>query len=226
MVTESAKKKGVDEAVLSRKRKLPTKLSDSLKAPPVYLNVKEKYKMLYFEGLKTIISNINKRFEKGYDTVINLENLLLKCAMNESYDEELKTVIDFYVSDFNKDDLETQLLNFKAKFRKDFKSEKVVLNDVIEFMRRPGYSELLSEVSKVLKLILVLPATNAQSERLFSKLKIVKTKLRNSMGQDRLNHIMMLYAHKDDANDMCLIAVANEFVAKCERRYQDFGVFV
>jgi hypothetical protein len=42
-------------------------------------------------------------------------------------------------------------------------------------MRKPGYSELLSEVSIVLKLILVLPATNAQSERVFSGLKRIKT---------------------------------------------------
>ena len=36
-------------------------------------------------------------------------------------------------------------------------------------------SDFLSEVSTVLKLILILPATNAQAERIFSALKRIKT---------------------------------------------------
>ena len=57
-------------------------------------------------------------------------------------------------------------------------------------------ADLLSEVSTVLKLVLVLPATDAQSERIFSSLKNVKTYRRNSMGQSRLNH-MTMYVHED-----------------------------
>ena len=41
-------------------------------------------------------------------------------------------------------------------------------------MKRPGYIDLLTEAATVLKLILVLPATDAQSERVFSALKRIK----------------------------------------------------
>ena len=91
-------------------------------------------------------------------------------------------------------------------------------------MKKPGYSDLLSEVATVLKLILVLPATNAQSERVFSALKVVETYLRNTMGQARLNHIMMMYVQKEAAEKLSLAAVANEFAAKGEKRRQDFGL--
>ena len=50
-------------------------------------------------------------------------------------------------------------------------------------MREPGVSTLLSEVSIILKLLLVLPASNAQSERVFSQLRLIKNYLRNSMSQ-------------------------------------------
>ena len=113
-----------------------------------------------------------------------LRNLLLKCSNNQNYQDEFKNVTEFYGSDINKNQLETQLLIFKAKF-KELKQEKVVLNDIVEFMKKPGYSDLLSEVATVLKLILVLPATNAQSERVFSALKVVETYLRNTMTQAR-----------------------------------------
>ena len=154
---------------------------------------------------------------------ITKENLLLKCSNNQNYQDEFKNVTEFYGSDINKDQLETQLLIFKAKF-KELKQEKVVLNDIVEFMKKPGYSDLLSEVATVLKLILVLPATNAQSERVFSALKVVETYLRNTMGQARLNHILMMYVQKEAAEKLSLAAVANEFAAKGEKRRQDFGL--
>ena len=74
---------------------------------------------------------------------------------------------------------------------------------ILGYSRKPGYSDLLSEVSTVLKLVLVLPATDAQSERIFSSLKNVKTYRRNSMGQARLNH-MTMYVHKDEAKKLSL----------------------
>ena len=51
---------------------------------------------------------------------------------------------------------------------------------------------LLSEVRLLLKLILVLPATNATSELSFSALRRVKSYLRNTMGQERLNSLMAM----------------------------------
>lgn len=91
-------------------------------------------------------------------------------------------------------------------------------------MKKPGYSDLLSEVATVLKLILVLPATNAQSERVFSALKVVETYLRNTMTQARLNYVMMMYVQKEAAEKLSLAAVANEFAAKNEGRRKDFGI--
>lgn len=181
------------------------------------------YQAHFYEALETIISNIKQRFEQtGYKMVMKLENLLLKCAMDEDYQEELRAVTNFYGSDLDGDNLETQLLTFKVMF-KEFKSGKVHLKDVIEFMSKSGYSDLLSEVSTVLRLILVLPATNAQSERVFSVLKNTKTPIRNSMDQDRLNSLMILNIHKKEAKTLNLADVANDFVSAVPGRKTDFG---
>ena len=88
---------------------------------------------------------MKQRFQhQGYKIVTILENLLLKSAKNENYQEELKIVTEFYGSDLNKDSLEAQLLTFTAKF-KELKAEKVNLDVIVEFMKRPGYSDLVSE---------------------------------------------------------------------------------
>ena len=78
-------------------------------------------------------------------------------------------ITDFYGSDLNSSKLEMNLLTFGVVF-KIFKQGKVILKDVIDFMKQPGHSLLMSEVSIVLRLILVLPATNATSELVFSAL--------------------------------------------------------
>ena len=47
---------------------------------------------------------------------------------------------------------------------------------------------LVAEVIKVVKLILVMPATNVVSKRSFSSLKRIKTYLRSATTNNRLNY--------------------------------------
>ena len=74
-------------------------------------------------------------------------------------------------------------------------------------------------------LIVVMLATNASSERSFSTMKRLKTYLRSTMGQTRLNHLMILNIYKEILDCMDLTAVANEFVQGSEHRLHIFGKF-
>ena len=56
-------------------------------------------------------------------------------------------------------------------------------------------------------------------------LKRVKTYLRSTTGDSRLNHLMMLYVHKDRTDALTLVDVANDFVGEKENRKQLFGKF-
>ena len=49
-------------------------------------------------------------------------------------------------------------------------------------------------------------------------LKRVKTYLRSTTGDSRLNHLMMLYVHKDRTDALTLVDVANNFVGEKENR--------
>ena len=73
-----------------------------------------------------------------------------------------------------------------------------------------------------MQLILVMPATNATSERSFSALRRVKNYLRSTMTQQRLNNLMVLHVHKDITDQIELKAVATEFVADSEHRLNIF----
>ena len=53
-------------------------------------------------------------------------------------------------------------------------------------------------------------------ERSFSSLRRVKNYLRSSMTQERLNHLLLLHAHKQLTDSIGMIAFANDFVALSE----------
>ena len=63
------------------------------------------------------------------------------------------------------------------------------------------------------------------SERSFSALCRVKTYLRTTMTQSRLNHLMVLHVHRveTDALDIHAIHVASDFVSGHENRVTLFG---
>ena len=81
----------------------------------------------------------------------------------------------------------------------------------------------ISQVIKLLKLILVLPATNASSERSFRLLRLVKSYLGATTGQDRLNHLMILSAYKENVDELNLKDVVRKFIHKNDTRISLFG---
>ena len=52
-------------------------------------------------------------------------------------------------------------------------------------------------ISKILKLLMLIPATAATVEKAHSSLKFVKNDLRSTMSEDRMKALMLLYIHKD-----------------------------
>ena len=68
---------------------------------------------------------------------------------------------------------------------------------------------------------IVMPATNAISERSFSALRHLKTWLRSTMHQSRLNWCMLLHVHCEDTDKLDLTALANEFIGRNASRHSE-----
>ena len=151
-----------------------------------------------------------------------LQALLLKAATSKPYEEELQFVLSFYASDFDPLLLPTHLQIFSQTFKPD---GEVRVMDLLSFFRgcTPGQLDLMSQVSKLVRLLLVMPATNAESERSFSAVRRIKTYLRSTMSQQRLNHLMLLNVHKSHTDDLSLVDIANNFIANNKHRKQFFG---
>ena len=108
-----------------------------------------------------------------------------------------------------------------------YNRNKFNIKDLISFLKRSDNSQkaLLSQVVKIAKLILLMPATNAISERSFSALKRVKTYLRSTTTDSRLNNLLVLHIHKDAVDKLDLKTIANIFIDKYDSRKNIFGQF-
>ena len=80
----------------------------------------------------------------------------------------------------------------------------------------PNYS--LVKLPSSQTFVSILPATNAFSECSFSAMRRIKTYLRSTTGQERLNHLMLLNFHKEKLDDLDLVFIANQFVSGSEHR--------
>lgn len=219
----------VNEPVVPRRRKAPKRYEtgDGIGYHPE--TVQTVFRPKYFEAIDLAMASVKDRFDQpGYRVLQNVEDLLIKSAqpIRTEFTEELDFVCEFYGSDVNRDRLEAQLQVLRAHFV-NAEQGKVALADVMKFLSDQSVPEraLFSEVVVLLKILLVMPATNATSERTFSALRRIKTYLRSTMTQVRLNNLMMLHIHKDKTDSLDLCAIADEFATTKERRRCVFGKF-
>lgn len=218
--------KGVNEPVLPRKRKAPARfeLGSGIGHQPN--TPKDLFRQDYFECLDFIVACIRDRFNQpGYGVLKNLEGLLLKATRNENYDIELDFVLDFYKDDFQPFCLRTQLELLTTAFSPCEK--KPTLLEIRDYFKSlsPAQRDSMSEVCILLKLLMVMPATNAVSERSASGVRRVKTYLRSTMSQVRFNNLLVLHIHKDRTDELHLETCLNEFVSGSEHRTHLFGKF-
>ena len=123
--------------------------------------------------------------------------------------------------DLELETLHAQLQTYGIEFTRWFNEDnyaRPTIFDVKTFFHSLSVSQrnLLSQVCVIYKVL--MPATNATSEKSFSTLRLVKTYLRNTMGQERLNKLMILLPHREITDSLDLDAIANEFIVNSEHR--------
>uniref|UniRef100_H3B5T8 TTF-type domain-containing protein n=1 Tax=Latimeria chalumnae TaxID=7897 RepID=H3B5T8_LATCH len=214
-VQEMASNQDVDEPQLPRKRKAPSRLEDGTSAA-FPSSVEDHYRKIYETGFNIVMSCIKERFEQpGFQTYAKLEQLILKTVKGGECEEEFHYITQLY-ADLDAASLQAQLQALAANFAD---------SDVTDFMKNQSCAEhpFFSNVAVLIKLVFVIPATNAVSERSFSALRLIKNYLCTTMSQARLNHLMLLHIHKNVTDRLNLLEVANEFVEGSEHHRSVFG---
>ena len=216
----------ISDPQLPRKRKRPQRFEVGSSSAFQHESLETFYRQIYYEVLDNAVSTIRSRFDQtGFQMYQQMENLLLKSVCSENVDQEFEAVTSFYGDDLDPVRLKTQLSLLPG----ELSSSCCNLKDVIQYLRNfsAAEQEVLSQVVKLVRLILVNPATNAISERSFSAMRRIKTYLRSTMGQSRLNAVMVLHIHKEKTDKTSVVDITNQFVDSdgSDHRKTVFGKF-
>ena len=219
---------GTDPPVLPRKRRAPQRYEVGSAEGSHSTTVEDHYRPQYYEALDIAIASITNRFDQpGYQMYRNLECLLIGAANGQVFDQFFESVTTFYKEDFDRALLSAQLQNLGTWFADSDKTRTVSLGECVAFLRDLSLPQksFFSEVCHLARLILVMPATNAVSERSFSAMRRLKTYLRSTMRQSRLNHCLLLNINREKVDQLDIDVIADEFVRGNEHRLRQFGKF-
>lgn len=209
----------LDEPQLPRQRRAPRRFETSGTAN-VFLTPKDYYRKLFFEIYDQVISSMKNRFQSETMNLLNsFENFVIG-EKNSSVDQ----VIDFY----GNEDLDRERLKLHREMFLDIVSQRKVdlksLKDVVMFLKaNPEIGNLISEFKNLIKILLTIPSTSCTNERSFSSLRRLKTYLRSTMTQKRLNSIAISYIHQDILNTLNIDKFLNEFISRNDLRRKTFN---
>lgn len=142
---------------------------------------------------------------------------LLKSAWssNDVPFESMECVVNHFGDDLDGPRLEAQLQvleNLKETSGKP--GSKLSVDKIISTISRSGMQKMIPQVVKLCKLYLVHPTTTATAECSFSTLRRVKTYLRSTMSQARLNSLLLLNVYREQVESMKITDLANEFISR------------
>ena len=159
-------------------------------------------------------AEIETRFSSHSVTAMRCLGIIPTCfnASDKADDEEL---LDFFRSDINFVSAAlAELQLWRAHFRDQ---EDTALPDTPQASLSHASPLLFPNVRKMLMHIMVLPVTSREAERSFSTLRRIKTYLRSTMNQDRLNGLALLNVYNSTMYIPSLLEVRTEFLKKNRR---------
>lgn len=172
-------------------------------------------KRKYFEIIDKLIFEFDRRLTNNNDL---LESVVI-FDMNSSHfldETKMTPFVKVYGPLVDTDLLSTQL-GLARKYLASLTPRPASVVDILKELNHLPVA--YSEVIKLFRIFLTIPVTTVENERFFSVLKIVKTFLRTTMGDDRMCGLMLMASEKALVKSLDLNQLVNDFVSMRPRRY-------
>ena len=191
-----------------RVKSVPSRFKDVIITSTIghrdHLNSEAKYRThLYFPLIDSMLVELKDRFSEKSINVVNGINALCPERDNFLQAESIQGFSSLVKANFSSISNEIQVLKPMLKDRG--------LKNIVDF-----YVELLPlkqafpTVMFLLSIALTIPISSTTCERTFSKMKLIKTKTRNSMSDSRLS-------------DLCVLAIERDFDVDFEKVIDSFS---
>ena len=161
-------------------------------------NTPQEYyrRAVYLPFIDTCIGQLTERFTEHHAKVQLLCSLLPSLCVGRAY-SSLQEAVTIYAHLLpgSVSDVEPEYLRWQLKWSRVAAEERPAT--VLETLSLHDDLATYPALHVLLRVFATLPVTTATGERSFSALKYVKSTLRSTMSEDRLNGLTMLFVHKD-----------------------------
>ena len=208
---QEAQKLNIEDITLPRQSRLPRKLNIGYSGQHVFENAADYFKPIYCSIIDTAVHSLAIRFDQQSFTAVSA---LEDCILNGKLTDVIQSYPELDVSR-----LAIQLPMFRSSYKYTTVGEAVAVLQSSE----AEVQQLFSEVIKVLRCLLVLPATSCEAERTFSSLRRLKTYLRSTMTQKRLNSVAVCNVHQKVLMSVSIEDIMTDFISLHSGRQRTFG---
>ncbi|XP_064423027.1 zinc finger MYM-type protein 1-like [Latimeria chalumnae] len=200
-----------------RKRKVKRMASENVEDEGHLFTTEQAFKMQFNNVLDTLISQLQWRYEVLSEVASDF-NFLTGSSLSAMPVSNLKKCAADLAQKYSKDldALETvsEIESFKfqgASVMPDFSSATPL--SLLMLIHKWSLTSSYPNIEIALRIFLMLPVTVASCERSFSKLKLIKTYLRSSIGQTRLSNLAILSFENALASAVNFDQVIDEFAS-------------
>ena len=184
-----------DKPTRHRKRAVSTRYKDSIITTSIGQrddNRNEEYyrTCIYYQLIDNVLVELNDRFSsKNIQLLSGVSSL---CPENDSFlcFDSLKPFADH----FNFDSL---TLSNELTVAKSMLAKKPLLTLVDLYEELHPFKQAFPTLVSLTEIAITIPVSSTTCERTFSKMKLIKTAVRNSMSDDRLSDLCLLAVERD-----------------------------
>ncbi|CAN1350330.1 Zinc finger MYM-type protein 1 [Linum perenne] len=171
------------------------------------------------------LSELNSRFNEDTIRLLQLSAALDPKDSFKAFnaDHICELAEEFYPKDFDGHDiliLKSELSLYTEHVVRNSEFEVSSLAKLMEKLVTRRLDVQYIMICRLIRLVLTLPVSTATTERAFSAMKIVKTDIRNKMGDDFLANSLMLFIERDYARKLDIDSIIDDFAKLKNRRVQ------
>ncbi|KAL4082852.1 hypothetical protein QTP88_029508 [Uroleucon formosanum] len=191
-------------------------LAEEIEVEPAFkkTRLRKKKKTFDYEGNDERINDGEENFRQEYFILV-IDQATSSVEKRFKQIESYKDYFGFLFHGNSKDIDFMELYNELVNFRLIVNEETTPLEalSVVKYS-----SECFPNIGIALRILLTIPVTSACAERSFSKLKLIKTYLRNKLSQENLSGLSIISIEKDIAESLDHDDIINQFAAKKSRK--------
>ncbi|XP_060854976.1 zinc finger MYM-type protein 1-like [Metopolophium dirhodum] len=192
-----------------KRRKVSTKVDSEHHSQHFFENTKDEMKItVYNSVIDKMLNGIKVRFSQDTLNLIDSVGNLLKLEIEK---EHIQTISDTFSLSFDQLDSEVRLFTQIDDIPRG--SNNSTITQWLSWITKDGTDRMrtFENIYKVLQEFTTIPVTSCSCERAFSKMAIVKNKLRSTMAQQRLDALLTIFIEQEIVNSLDMEEIIDEF---------------